>query len=264
MLPIAGCPAYLIGVVFFIFGLVFGSFGNVLLCRFPLGESIRGRSHCPSCKKILREIDLIPVISFIFLRGRCHSCRTAISWQYPVIELVSGLLFIAAACIATTPLTAILLALAFWLLLIISVIDARTQGIPDIFSILFIATAFLYSGFSGWLDPIAILIGFGFFGSQWIISRGKWIGSGDVFLSIGLCALLGQINLVIFMLFSSYIFGAIVASALLLSGRITRQSYIAFGPFLALGTLLSLFLGERVMLCLFWVPNACEEILFFL
>ena len=262
VLLIAGVPAIFIGFAF-LFGLVFGSFGNVIIYRLPIGESIRGRSHCPQCNKTIEAICLIPVISYLLLRGKCRYCHRHISWQYPLVELGSGFLAVVAAFLAPSFTSVLVLALALWVLLIISVFDAHTQGIPDIFNILFIALAFLYTTIAGEFDPLAFVIGVGFFGSQWLVSRGRWIGSGDVLLSVGLSALLGKGELVIFMLFSSYIIGAFVASALLLTRRITRKDYIAFGPFLAVGALVALIAGERIMSCLLWSSRACIGIPFF-
>ena len=262
MFPIAGVPAVLIGVWFFLLGLVFGSFGNVLIYRLPRGQSIWGRSHCPRCKKSIEPLCLIPVVSFLCLRGKCRHCKKKISWWYPGVELVSGLLAVAATFIAPSLLSAVVLAFALWMLLLIAVVDVHIQGIPDAFTILFIILAFLYTGLSGVFDILAFVIGVGFFGAQWVLSRGKWIGSGDVLLAVGLSALLGQRELVLFMLFSSYILGALVASVLLLTGRITRRDYIAFGPFLALGTLTALLMGERMMSCLLWSARACVGIPF--
>ena len=252
----------LIGLLFFLCGLVFGSFGNVLIYRLPLGQSIKGRSRCLRCGKTIRAIDLIPVISFVLLRGRCRSCKEKLGWQYPAVELGSGFLALLAFIIAPSLFLAVILAFALWLLLLISMVDARIQGIPDSFNIPFIILAFIYMALVKTFDPYAFIIGVGFFGAQWLISRGKWIGNGDVLLAVGLSALLGTRELVLFMLITSYILGALMASAFLLIGKMTRRDHIAFGPFLALGTLLSLLVGDMVMSCLLWSGNACSSIPF--
>lgn len=262
MFLIAGVPAIFIGFVF-LFGLIFGSFGNVLIYRLPQGKSIGGRSQCPKCNKTIEAICLIPVVSYLILRGKCRHCHKHISWQYPLVELGSGVLAVVAAFIAPTFTSALVLALALWILFLISVVDARIQGIPDIFNILFIALAFLYTTLAGEFDPLAFIIGVGFFASQWIVSKGKWIGSGDVLLALGLSALLGRGELVLFMLFVSYILGALVAAILLITKKITRKDYIAFGPFLASGTLVALITGDRITSCLLWSSRACEGLPFF-
>jgi leader peptidase (prepilin peptidase)/N-methyltransferase len=264
MLEVAGYPSSIIGFFIFLTGLALGSFGNVLICRLPFDQSILGRSHCPLCKKELIPLDLIPVVSYVFLLGRCRSCKERISLQYPLVELGSAALAVLALFIAPSFLSGIILALTLWILLLISVIDARIQGIPDIFNILFIVLAFLYTTLAGEFDPFAFIIGVGFFGSQWLLSRGMWIGSGDVLFAVGLSALLGTAELVVFMLLSSYIIGAAAASILLLTRKMARRDHIAFGPFLAFGTLLTLLVGDKIMSCLLWSARACTGLPLFL
>lgn len=216
-----------------------------------------------SCKRILRSHELIPIISFLLRGGKCATCEAKLSWQYPAVELGSGGLFILALFIAPTSYTAAILSLALWLLLLISFIDARIQGIPDALSVPFIALSLLYGSLLGELELLSFTIGVGFFGLQWLLSKGKWIGSGDILLMVGLSALLGKAEMVLFMLLIAYITGAIVASVLLLKRKMHRKTHIAFGPFLAFGTLVTLIIGDKVTSCLLWSANACTGLLFF-
>lgn len=183
--------------------------------------------------------------------------------QYPLVELASGLLALASLSIAPTLLSAAILALALWLLLIIAVIDAYIQGIPDVLSAFFITLSCIYTVLTGELQPLAFLIGIGFFALQWLLSKGEWIGTGDILLAVGLSALLGTWESVLFMLFFAYITGAAVAAVLLLTKKLTSKSHIAFGPFLALGTLAALLVGERMMSCILSSLQACEGLLQF-
>jgi len=252
-----------VSLLFFLCGLVFGSFGNVLIYRLPLRRSIQGRSCCPHCGAVLRPQHLVPVVSFLLLRGKCSACKETLSLQYPLVELASGLLALASLSIAPTLLSAAVLALALWLLLIIAVIDAYIQGIPDVLSAFFITLSCIYTVLTGELQPLAFLIGIGFFALQWLLSKGEWIGTGDILLAVGLSALLGTWESVLFMLFFAYITGAAVAAVLLLTKKLTSKSHIAFGPFLALGTLAALLVGERMMSCILSSLQACEGLLQF-
>lgn len=233
-------------VLSFLFGVVLGSFGNVLILRLPAGRSIGGRSACHHCKKTLGIPELIPVISFIVLRGRCSGCHRAIAWQYPLVELMSGVIFLYAFAHAFPSIPLSLgLSIALWLLLLIAVTDLRSGLIPDALSIPFVAVSTLTASLTTPWQPIifsALLCG-GFFAAQWILSRGRFVGSGDILLGIGIGALLADVHLSILSLLIAYIAGAFVASILLLTGRVTRRSRIPFGPFLALGCALSFLWG---------------------
>ena len=251
----------------FVLGAVFGSFGNVLIYRLPEGKSIGGRSRCPHCKRALGIIDLVPVLSFVVLGARCRTCRKNISWQYPLVEFVSGLLFLWTLHREFTSmeafsgywfLQAALLALCLWLLLLIAIVDCRTGMIPDALNIPFVLLAFLYSVLwwhvGIWFFPVFVtlvfqgaLIGGGFFAVQWLVSRGRWVGSGDVILGTGIGFLLTDPLLVILALGVSYILGAVVASVLLLMGKVTRKSHLPFGPYLVAGTFVTLFWGEQIL-----------------
>lgn len=238
---------------FFVLGSVMGSFGNVVADRLPTGTSLSGRSHCENCKKTLRIWELIPIFSWLFLRGKCARCGAKIPARFAVIELASGLLFVAAAYVSGFLLIpSILLALAFWAMLLITLVDLRTQLIPDILTIILALAALGYQLSIGGNPLLATLIGPGFFGLQWIASRGKWVGSGDVFLSGALGLLLGVWPLAVMGLFFAYITGALVAVIGLITKKVTRSSHIPFGPFLILGTLVVFFLGNKILALLFW------------
>lgn len=237
----------IVSTLFFIVGIVLGSFGNVLIIRLPVCKSIRGRSECPLCHHPLSLVELIPILSYIFLRGRCKHCSAPISIIYPLVELASGLLFLVAAITELSLLTAAFLALALWLLLLITIVDARTKGIPDIFNFPLLLVGVAYSSVAGTNPLSGILMGAGFFAVQWLLSFGRWVGSGDIILAAGIGALLGTWQMTLVMLFFAYVLGALIASVLLLTGKVNRKSHLAFGPFLALGAVLTLLFGEPMI-----------------
>lgn len=239
-----------------VIGLVLGSFGSVLVGRVPKGESIGGRSHCPHCHATLGPIDLIPVLSFLALRGRCRRCKAAISWRYPLLELASAGIFLGVFLAWSLPLLAsMLLGVCLWLFLLIAVIDAEYQGIPDVLNIALLVCAVALRLVPSNLAPLeagAIILPVAFFGAQWLLSRGRWVGSGDIILGAGIGALTGTWWLTLAALAFAYIIGAVVASVLLLTGQKSRNDHIAFGPFLAIGTAGALLLEDTIRSILFF------------
>ncbi|PIR49004.1 prepilin peptidase [Candidatus Peregrinibacteria bacterium CG10_big_fil_rev_8_21_14_0_10_55_24] len=234
-------------VLFVLVGALLGSFGNVLTLRLPRGESIGGRSHCPHCSRVLRAWELIPVVSFMLLRGRCSTCHGRIAWRYPMVEVSSAGLFLLALSLAPGVEAAALLALSLWLLLLIAIIDAQVQGIPDVLNFTLLIVAGAYAFVVGTPELFPPLLTGGFFFFQWAVSRGRWTGSGDIILGTGIGLLLPTVGHALLMLACSYILGAGVATVLLLSGRSKRTDHLAFAPFLALGTLLTLLWGDVML-----------------
>ena len=243
-------PTTLPLLVFFgVFGLILGSFGNVLICRLPNHETIRGRSHCPRCKHVLSPWELIPLLSFAALGGKCKKCNKSISWQYPLIEAVSSLLFMLALLHdPSRPAASFILALTLWLLLLMGVIDGRTGFLPDGLNLPFVALSISYAALHPPFDTSGVFLGGGMFLVQWLSSRGRWIGSGDVILGTGIGALLGGWELVALFLFFAYVSGGAVAGYLLWKRSKTLESHLSFGPFLS---------GSAVI-CALWGPQILE------
>lgn len=238
-------------VLLFIFGVIFGSFGNVLTRRIPEGMTIGGRSMCPRCKKGIALYDNVPLISYLVLRGKCRHCKKPISVRYPLIELASGLLFLSTVTLHVDLISQAVLALCLWLLLLISVVDAEYQGIPDALNIPFVLLAAVYSYTTGTFDWLSLTIGLGFLGGQWLVSLGKWVGSGDVILITGMALLVGIWPKMVMCLLFAYIIGAAVASILLLTGLKTRKDALPFAPFLSLSTMITVFHGQWILMYLF-------------
>lgn len=229
--------------IFGALGLTFGSFGNVLLHRIKTGESISGRSHCVHCRRILHPRDLVPVLSFLFLRGRCRGCHASISIRYPLVEIGSVSLFLLAIWMhPTDPLLSFCTAFSLYFLFLIAVFDAEHRLIPDVLTILLALVSGAYAFFSGEMltGVIGSGIAFVWYGGQWVITRGRSIGTGDIFLGSALGLLLGTMG-TISMILLSYIVGALIALALIGMKVISlKQSTIAFGPFMAIATVLVL------------------------
>ena len=227
----------------FILGMCFGSFGSVLIERNPSGRSI-----CLQCKKTLGPGELIPIVSFLALGGRCKGCKGKISLLYPSLELAGGILFLYAYIITGAVIPTLTLALTLWLLLTIALIDMRTHTISDAHNIPLIVLAFGYQISLGMFEWTGAVLGAAFFAVLWTLSRGKWIGSGDILLGAGIGALLGPWQMMAACLLITYVVGALIASVLLLTGKVKRGDYVPFAPFLALGTLLTLVFRDRIIL----------------
>jgi len=192
-------------------------------------------------------VELIPIVSFLWLRGRCAHCRKPISLQYPVVEAASALLFVLALRIAEDPVMAVVIALILWLLLLITVIDAHTRMIPDILNLPLLILCVAQAIFAGHIDIMGPLVLGAFFGGQWLVSKGKWVGSGDILLAVSIGLLLGGLSRSLFCLALAYIIGGVVASILLFMGTADRRSHIAFAPFLTAATLLTLLFGDVLL-----------------
>ncbi len=229
-------------VFFALFGATLGSFGNVLIYRIAHGRGVTGRSACPHCQHVIAWYDLVPVLSFVALRARCRSCRKPISSLYPAVELSAAALFVLAYLLTTSqPMVAVTTATVFYGLLLIFVFDFRHQQIPDIFTAIVVLGAIASVALRGELSSglLGAVLLFLWFGIQWAVSGGRFVGSGDIFLGLGLGLWLGFTRSVE-MLFLSYIIGAAAALYLLATGRARlKDSQLPFGPFLACGALLT-------------------------
>jgi leader peptidase (prepilin peptidase)/N-methyltransferase len=237
----------------FLFGLAVGSFLNCVIYRLEKKESfLQGRSFCPYCHHILKWQDLIPVLSFLILKGRCRYCGKKISWQYPFVELTTGILFVLVVHYTFPNL----LVTSYWLLvttflIIIFVYDLKYYIIPDEIIYPAIAVAFLYQILNHSITQslnhlLSAFFSALFFLIIFLLSQGKWLGFGDVKLSFFMGLFLGFPKILI-SLFFAFSIGAIIGIALILSGKKTLKSKVPFGPFLVSGTFLALFFGNRVI-----------------
>lgn len=244
---------FLSNLFVFILGLCIGSFLNCVIYRLETKKSfLKGRSFCPKCKHQLSWKDLFPVFSFFFLKGKCRYCKIKISIQYPLIEILTALLFLAIfwQFRLNNFLDIIFLFFIVSSLIIIFVYDFKYYLIPD--KILFpaIGITFFYRlifDFDFILNYIlAAFLASGFFFLIFAISKGKWMGFGDVKLAILMGFLLGFPNVLV-ALFLAFLFGAFVGIILMIYGKKKLKSEIPFGPFLITGTFLALFFGESLI-----------------
>lgn len=238
--------ALLIGLI----GLAVGSFLNVAIGRLRSGEKgWRSRSRCPECHAVLRPSELVPLVSFLALRGHCRSCRKPISWQYPLVEFSTMLLFLLAYAVHG-PSYMMLLRDGFFIavLTIVFVVDLRDMVVFDSVTLPAAAAAFLLNlalGYDALNLLLAAVVGGGFFLLQYALSRGRWIGGGDIRIGAMMGMMLGFPQILL-ALFAAYVTGAIVALGLMAAGKAKWTGRMAFGTFLSAATVLALFFGPRV------------------
>jgi len=237
------------------FGLVFGSFLTVVVHRVPAGESIvRPRSRCPSCGTQIRSSDNIPVLSWILLGGRCRSCGTRISVIYPLTELATGALFVAAALAFDGLWVAVMMAPFLGLLLVLSVIDIRHKIVPNRLvypSFLIFAGYLVVAALTGeGVDLLRALIGCLAYGSGLLVIAlisPKGMGMGDVKLAGLIGLVLGSLGLryVAVAAAAGVAIGGVGALVALALGA-SRKTAIPFGPYLAAGALVAAFCGAQI------------------
>ncbi len=237
----------------FVFGLVFGSFLNVVIYRLKNGRNIIfGRSFCPKCKNLLKWYDLIPLLSFIYLRSRCRYCHKKISWHYPIVELISGLLWVlifykfalpAGALAKAGVLDIIYYIFILSVFLVIAVCDFKWRIIPDKIVYPAIVVVLIYN--FNVLSLLAAVIAFLFFFMFFYFSKGRAMGLGDAKLAFLIGLFLSPLlAIVTFML--AFIIGAVFGIILTGLGKKSLKSQIAFGPFLILGATITFFLSDFI------------------
>jgi len=250
-----------------VLGAVFGSFANVVAIRAHEHSSLWGRSHCMHCNKPLRMRHLVPVISWVVQRGKCTDCGKRIHIQYPLVELAAALLGVLAVA-RYMPLESGWLFAAFEFffgacLLVFMVMDTRWSELPlELMvgtGIVFCLWRMLMRVAAG-EPPMVVawshLAGFGtvtlFFLFQWIVSRKRWIGSGDIWLGAMLGATLGW-PLVGLAVYFAYLFGGTLALILLIMKKISAGARVPFAPALVAGALVAMWWGPAIVT---WLSNA--------
>jgi prepilin signal peptidase PulO-like enzyme (type II secretory pathway) len=253
---------FIFAIIFFVLGLIIGSFLNVVILRTNTGRSLDGRSGCMSCMHKLSWYELIPVFSFLGLRGRCRNCKSKISIQYPLVEFSTGIIFVFLFWkfqdifflnSFVFLFSYVFYAFAFSLLIVIATYDLRHKIIPDSFVLIlgiwsFIGLFFFSAGIfyahvptllefcSGPLvaAPFALL---------WLVSSGRWMGLGDAKLVIGLGWLLGLTQALSGVVLAFWVGAVIGLLVVVFSRKHGMKSELPFAPFLVLGALL-VFLFE--------------------
>lgn len=269
---------------FFVFGFgaIIGSFLNVVILRYNTGMQIfaaKERSRCFSCGKKLQAHELVPIFSFLFLRGKCSSCKSKISWQYPLVEFITGFIFLSIFIknfdlVYISPARFFLITLfhlIIWgIFIVITFYDLKHKIIPNglvyaLIIITFFGAIFLPSSSAFYLGAgnlFAGIVFFTFFFSLWFFSGGRWVGLGDAKLSLAVGFLLGLVNGVSALILAFWV-GAAVSISLLFLGTLAQQinekavrnnylsimaknltikSEIPFAPFIVFGTLIAFFM----------------------
>jgi leader peptidase (prepilin peptidase)/N-methyltransferase len=248
----------------FLVGLVAGSFLNVLIYRLPRGFNfVKGRSFCPKCKKKISWFDNIPFLSFFILRGKCRRCHSPISWRYPTVELLTGIVTVLVLIFKFEILSlfltfdfenileVFLYLILVWSLVVIFFIDLEHQIIPDEIVFPVIALFLFFSLITNYQLLItnylpAALGAFMFLFVVWAITRGRGMGFGDVKLAflMGLC--LGSPGIII-AFYIAFLTGAMIGAILILVKKVKFGQPIAFGPFLVFGTFIALIWRENIL-----------------
>lgn len=235
-------------MIFLILGLAIGSFLNSAVYSLETGKNLfKTRSVCPHCRHELSFWDLIPLVSFVFLKGRCRYCREKISVQYPLVELSTGIVFAILSSVVSGPLLYFYLFLAS-LSIVIFVYDLKHYLIPDIMIYLGLVGSLIFflffdRSFLFWNGVLSSLSFAAFFGALHFFSGGRWMGFGDVKLAFLMGLVLGSPNLLVGF-FLAVFGGSLVGSFLVLFGGRGWKSKVPFGPFLIGGMMVALVWGE--------------------
>ena len=242
-------------ILIFILGLIVGSFSNVCIYRIPRNESIiYPASHCPKCRSNISPKDNIPLLSYILLKGRCRNCKSKISIQYPIVELLTGLIYLIVYLTYGLSVQTLIYIILSSALIIIAFIDLNEQIVPDVISLPGIVIGFIISFFIPYISfinsALGILVGggiiliIGLAGS--LIFKKEAMGGGDVKLAAMIGAFLGW-RYVIISLFLGFFLGALAGIFLIISKIKSREDTVPFGPFIVLGSFITFFWGEKII-----------------
>lgn len=231
-------------------GLMLGSLLNVLIVRYQTLESvINGRSKCTHCEQTIAWYDLVPIISFVVLGAKCRYCREKISWRYPIIELLTALMLMQLFLLYGFTLIFIIYSLIFSLLIVISAIDLTDGVIPDIYMLPAIMLAllayFINPNSLGFESVWGVLIAGGSLAAIVLLSRERWMGSGDIGLGILLGLMAGLTGSVVGLVLA-FVGGSVISLLAILFKQKSLKQTIAFGPFLAVATYISAHWGNQL------------------
>lgn len=241
----------MLAILIFILGLLIGSFLNVCIFRIPRGESISyPPSHCTGCGTRIKPYDLFPIISFILLKGKCRNCGEQISIRYPLIEFLTGLLFLSLYIVYGVSFELLKFMILIPFILVIGIIDLETTDVyfkttlsGSISGIILLIIG-NYLGFS-YLEYIyGALIGGGVISLIIILTGGMGWGDAEICF---LCGLFLGMRMTLLMLFISFVIGGIIGAILIIFKKKSHKDYIPFGPFIALAALFCIFFGEEIL-----------------
>ncbi|EJO5347884.1 prepilin peptidase [Clostridium botulinum] len=249
-------------ILVLILGLIIGSFLNVCIYRIPKGESIvYPPSYCDKCRINIKIYDLIPVLSYIFLKGECRCCKSKISLRYPLVELVTASLFLSIYNMFGFNFTFIKYSMFVSFIIIIALIDLDTTDVYSkttisgiIIGVIYILIEKFYFGYNIKTYIYASLLCIMIIGS--VIFTTKGMGSGDLEIYIIVSLFLG-FKITAMTLIFSFIFGALIGGMLIFLRRKTRKDYVAFGPFIAMASIFSILYGDKIFLLYISFFNRC-------
>lgn len=266
----------MIALIIFVFGLIVGSFLNVCILRIPIAESVvLPSSHCPSCRTPIKPYDNIPVVSWLVLAGRCRKCKARISAMYPMVELATGLLFLACYLVFGLNAEALKWAIFAALLIVLTVTDLRERILPDKVNFVGLGLGLLLSlftqptdGTATWLanhifayppPEAALSLGDALIGAGaasgllWLVAEGYFrargregMGLGDVKMMAMAGAFLGLQRALLTILLGSLL-GSVIGIAVIAVGRKGRDFELPFGTFLGAGAILVMFFGSSAL-----------------
>ncbi len=235
-------------IVVFLFGITIGSFLNVCIYRIPKNEDIvTERSHCMSCGNVLKWYELIPVFSFMMQGGKCRHCKCKLSLQYPLIELLNGLVYVWMFIRWGITIECLLFCLCSSVLIVLSMIDLRTYEIPvgcniiiGILGLIRIATDIEH-----WYNyVIGFFVVSGLFLIIYLITRGRGIGGGDIKLMAAAGLLLGWQHTLLALMIGSVAGSVIHITLMKVQGK---DRVLAFGPYLSLGIFAAMLYGNEIV-----------------
>ena len=244
-------------------GLVIGSFLNVVIYRLHTGKSLNGHSHCLSCGKALSWYELVPVLSYVLLRGRCRNCGAYIPVRYLLVELLTAFSFVLVILHTKLPIEIFWLWLVLSVLIIVAIYDLSHLIIPDELAVVLGGLGFLWAFYQNQQDlgSFGLTLAASFLGAAtlaglWFVSGGRWLGLGDAKLFVGLGFLVGAGGVFSLLVLSFWV-GALLALALIIIqwllakkwmwGRVKMKSEVPFAPFLIIAWFLVFFAGANVL-----------------
>lgn len=241
----------------FIFGLIYGSFLNVVILRWDDWMSIMmSRSKCPNCKTQLKWYDLIPIVSFLSISGKCRYCQKPVSWQYPVVELVTALLVVLGYTFffpAIGDVTLIVVSFVAYLVVIGLMVtvffhDLYEMMVPDLMAYILLFVAIILGvSLYGWQPtlygllvgvlPIALLV---------YPSKGTWMGEGDIKIAAALGAFVGYPGAITYIALA-FLIGGVYGMIAMIFKRVKLRTAVPFAPFLIIAAVTTFFYGEKIV-----------------
>jgi len=239
----------IIKIIIFLLGLVIGSFLNVCIYRIPNKILISyPPSHCPNCEHKLNALDLIPILGFLINRGSCRYCKEKISIQYPIIELIIAIIFLFLFNKFGLCIYFVKYAVITSLLIIVTLIDLKTQEIPDGLIIFGLIAGLLFNLYYIKSDMLQGILGFLLGGGTFLIiamvTQGA-MGGGDIKLMAVLGLFFGW-KMIILIALLSFLLGAIISLILIATKIKGRKDFIPFGPFISIAALITIFYGQQI------------------